>query len=71
MTWAQRLKRVFHIDIDTCSECGDEVRIISCIEDPVVIRKILAHLDDNASSEVTALLPQCRAPPLAELFKGF
>ena len=25
MTWAQRLKRVFDIDIETCSECGGEV----------------------------------------------
>ena len=24
MTWAERLKRVFDIDIETCSECGGE-----------------------------------------------
>jgi hypothetical protein len=40
MTWAQRLKRVFGIDIETCSVCGGAVRIITCIEDPVVIEKI-------------------------------
>ena len=43
----------------------------NCREDPVVIMKILAHLDDKTSSGVTALLPECRAPPLAELLEGF
>jgi len=63
MTWAQRLKRVFDIDVETCSECGGDVRIIASIEDPVVIQKILAHLDNTASSAATALLPDCRASP--------
>ncbi len=44
MTWAQRLKRVFNIDIETCSECGGDVCIIASIEDHSVISKILAHL---------------------------
>jgi len=63
MTWAQRLKRVFNIDIETCSECGCDVRIIASIEDPAVIQKILAHLENTASSAATALLPDCRASP--------
>ena len=62
MTWAQRLKRVFNIDIETCSECGGDVRIIARIEDPSVISKILAHLDEKEDTVGTALLPQCRAP---------
>jgi hypothetical protein len=44
MTWAKRLKRVFNIDIEVCGHCGGAVRIIGCIEDPVVIKKILPHL---------------------------
>jgi rRNA maturation protein Nop10 len=28
MTWAQRLKRVFGIDIETCPACGGAVRIM-------------------------------------------
>ena len=40
MTWAQRLKRVFNIDIETCRECGSAMKVIACIEDPVVIQKI-------------------------------
>lgn len=31
MTWAKRLKRVFNIDIETCSKCGGEVKIIASI----------------------------------------
>ncbi len=69
MTWAQRLKRVFNIDIETCSECGGDVRIIASIEDPVVIRKILAHLDETAVLAESRLLPQCRAPPPTGLFE--
>jgi len=63
MTWAKRLKRVFDIDIETCSECGGDVRIIASIEDPAVIQKILTHLENTASSAATALLPDCRASP--------
>ncbi len=51
MTWAQRLQRVFNIDIETCSKCGGDVRIIASIEDPVVIRKILAHLNNKANQQ--------------------
>jgi hypothetical protein len=68
MTWAQRLKRVFNIDIETCSECGGAVKVIACIEDPVVIEKILTHLNEKLASTGTGLLPQRRAPPQAGLF---
>jgi len=43
MTWAQRLRRVFAIDIETCPECGGKLRVIACIEDPPLIAKILGH----------------------------
>ncbi len=48
LTWAQRLKRVFNIDIETCRECGGAVKVIACIEDPAVIQKILTHLKEQA-----------------------
>ena len=63
MSWAQRLKRVFGIDIETCAACGGAVRIIACVEDVQVIEKILAHLDAKASEPEAALRPPCRAPP--------
>jgi len=31
MTWAQRLRRVFDIDVATCSGCGGKVKIIASI----------------------------------------
>jgi len=68
MTWAQRLKRVFGIDIATCGSCGGAIRIIACIEDPVVIVKILTHLDEKGAAADAAQLPPCRAPPQAGLF---
>ncbi len=68
MTWAQRLKRVFNIDIETCSKCGGAVKVIACIEDPVVIEKILAHLNEKALPVQTPPLPKSRAPPPAVLF---
>jgi len=67
MTWAQRLKRVFGIDIETCSVCGGAMRIVACIEDPVVIEKILAHLDAKAVAAQASRPPPCRAPPARPL----
>jgi len=32
--WAQRLKRVFGIDVKTCIHCGGSVRIVASIENP-------------------------------------
>jgi hypothetical protein len=37
-------------------------------EDPAVIERILAHLNDKAPSAGTALLPEGRGPPQARLF---
>jgi hypothetical protein len=49
MTWGKRLKRIFNIDIETCEVCQGHVKIITCIEDPVVIDKILTHLKTRKS----------------------
>ncbi|MEJ2161496.1 MAG: hypothetical protein P8X53_13595, partial [Chromatiales bacterium] len=32
LTWAQRLKRVFAIDIEVCRRCGGRLRVIASIE---------------------------------------
>jgi len=68
MTWAQRLKRVFNIDIETCELCGNMVKVIACIEDPVVIKKILAHLKETENTN-PSLSPPVRAPPQVTLFE--
>lgn len=68
MTWAQRLKRVFNIDIETCNLCGGKVKVIACIEDPDVIQRILAHLDGKETEEKVTVIPESRAPPQRDLF---
>jgi len=45
LTWAQRLKRVFNIDITLCPLCGGTMRVIADITDPEIIRKILVHIE--------------------------
>ena len=45
LTWAQRLKRVFNIDISVCPLCGGTMRVIADIIDPYIIQKILDHID--------------------------
>jgi len=68
MTWMQRLKRVFNIDIENCEKCQGPVKIIACVEDPAVIAKILKHLKEKAVSSNTVKLPPERAPPQMGLF---
>jgi hypothetical protein len=68
MTWAQRLKRVFNIDITTCEECGGAVKVIASIEDSAVIKQILAHLESKSESKTFKPLPESRAPPQMGLF---
>jgi hypothetical protein len=57
--WASLLRRVYDIDALKCT-CGGRIRIISVIEDPGVIRRILSHL--NLPVEAPRISP-ARAPP--------
>lgn len=68
MTWMQRLKRVFSIDIEICEKCKGPVKIIACVEDPAVIERILRYLKEKAITNNTAHPPPSRAPPQIELF---
>ena len=68
MSWAQRLKRVFNIDVKTCRVCGAAARVIACIEDPAVISKILKHLQEQSSLDAGLQIAHPRAPPQARLF---
>ena len=64
MTWFQRLKQVFENDIETCDECGGSVKVITRIEDPVGIRKILDHLEQQTNSTQPLPHPTRRQPPV-------
>ena len=44
LTWAQRLKRVFGIEITLCPKCGGRLRVIADVTDSVTIQKILDHV---------------------------
>ena len=66
MTWMQRLKRVFNIDIETCEAYGGQVKVIASIEGPAVIEHILKHLKQKGANIDTTnhhTLPPERAPP--------
>ena len=63
MTWAQRLKRVFGIDVSTCVHCGGAVRIVASIEEPKAIRAILAHFEKHGALEEAHYRPAPRGPP--------
>ena len=64
MSWARLLKRVFDIDVERCPHCGGDLKIISAIEEPAVIAKILTHLGLPARAP-----PRSPARPLA-LFRA-
>ena len=69
MTWAKTVKNVYLVLISKPALSAVVMsKIIACIEDPAVIQKILAHLDDRASPSDLSLLPECRAPPATGLF---
>ncbi len=53
--WADLIRRIYQVDPLVCARCGGEMRIISFITDPSVIRKILVHLARRA--------PPKRGPP--------
>ncbi len=55
LCWAERLKRVFKIDITQCPKCGGTLRIIAAITQPDVIQKILDHAHQQQAPP--------RAPP--------
>ncbi len=67
MTWAQRLKRVFQIAIESCEHCGGAVKVIASIEDPAVIKQILDHLARRAEAATPVFRPFARAPPHQQL----
>ena len=70
MTWAQRLKRAVNIDVEICRVCGAAAKVIAR-EDPVVIRKILNHLQEKPALDSGVQIANPRAPPQASLFGQF
>jgi hypothetical protein len=66
MSWMQRLKRVFAIEIEQCRRCGGRLTVIASIEEPALIERILAHVRQRGDEEL--LLPLgARGPPPSQL----
>jgi hypothetical protein len=42
--WAELLRRIFRFDILACPDCGGRLRLVSTLEHPPVVEKILKHL---------------------------
>jgi hypothetical protein len=59
LSWMQRLKRVFAIDIEICPDCGGTLRVIACIEEPALIARILEHVQQGEALKGSL----ARAPP--------
>ena len=65
MSWAQRLKRVFGIDVESCVRCGSAVRVIASIEEPVLIERILEHVRGKGGNSEASLGPPSTGPPVS------
>ncbi len=64
MSWAQRLKRVFSIDVEVCKDCGGRVKVLACIEDQPTNDRRLNHLDKKGEwLTPISLLPEGQSPP--------
>jgi len=44
MTWMERLRRVFAIDLSACPHCGGRLRVIADVTRPDVIQRILEQV---------------------------
>ena len=67
LDWASLLRRVYDIDVLACP-CGGRIRIISVIESPAIIRRILEHVGLPAEPPVIA---PARGPPEADAESWF
>jgi hypothetical protein len=67
LTWAQRLKRVFAIDIEVCRRCGGQLKVIASIEDPPVSARCAVSPESNG---YWSTLATPRSPPIRLIRAG-
>jgi hypothetical protein len=58
-SWARMIRRLYEVDPLVCPRCGDELKIVSVITDPVVVDQILEHPERKGLEG----LFDARAPP--------
>jgi hypothetical protein len=69
-TWAELMRRAFEADVLACPRCGGRMVVLSTIEDPAVIRRILTHLARPAGNArlarlATSAIREYSSTPLA------
>ena len=42
--WAALIKKVYEVDPLVCTKCGGKMKVISFIQEPAIIEKILRHI---------------------------
>ncbi|MDJ0521597.1 MAG: transposase [Planctomycetota bacterium] len=42
-SWARLLARIYEVDPLVCPRCGDELKVVAAITDPIIIDRILKH----------------------------
>ena len=42
--WARLIQKIYEVDPLSCTKCGGKMKILSFIEDPEIVKKILKHL---------------------------
>jgi hypothetical protein len=60
-SWAALMHRAFAIDVLACPHCGGRLRLVATLQDPAVIRKLLAHLGMARSGPSPGPAPPERA----------
>jgi hypothetical protein len=60
--WARLIQKIFEVDPLVCSHCQGRLRVVSFIEDPVVIRRILEHLGLRLAN--AGPIPKAHSPPV-------
>jgi transposase-like zinc-binding protein/putative transposase len=56
-TWAALMRRVVALDVLACPRCGGRLRVLATVQDPVVVRAILAHLGLAPASDTPGPAP--------------
>ena len=49
--WAEMIRKVYEVDPLLCPPCGGRMRIISFVEDPKVIDRIIRYLELSVEAE--------------------
>ena len=58
-SWARLLRKILEVDPFVCPRCGEEMKIVAVINDPLVVDRILRHVAENGGNDVH----EQRGPP--------